>query len=199
MIANRLMILGAVLAFSANSVYAGPCTTVSRDAGPGNVPGYTGQTTGSTATASKQQPSTSSTSKASENTATSSEDAQRQMQSAAEQSKATRPAPSAQSPDRTAGTVEQTRPAPTEQSKRATAGAAEPAPAQQKVTAAEQLRVSAGDNGFKGSISRAGQTPEIKWSSAPVDWAGADCFCFWPVARRTLAATDDSHMQSPTG
>jgi hypothetical protein len=108
MIANRFMILGALLAFSANSVYAGPCTTVSRDAGSGNVPGYTGQTTGSTATDSKQQPPTSSMSKASENTATSSEDAQRQMQSqptAAEQSKATHPAPSAQSPDRTAGTA----------------------------------------------------------------------------------------------
>ena len=141
MIANRFMILGGLLAFSANSVYAGPCTTVSRDAGSGNVPGYTGQTTGSTATDSKQQPPTSSMSKASEHTATSSEDAQRQMQSqptAAEQSKATHPAPSAQSPDRTAGTVEQTRPAPTEQSKKATAGAAEPAPSQKKVTAADQ-------------------------------------------------------------
>ena len=80
-------------------------------------------------------------SKASENTATSSEDAQRQMQSqptAAEQSKATPPAPAAQSPEQPAGTVEQTRPAPTEQSKKATAGAAEPAPSQKKVTAADQ-------------------------------------------------------------
>jgi hypothetical protein len=81
-------------------------------------------------------------SKASENTATSSEDAQRQMQSqptAAEQSsKVTKPAPSTQSPDRTAGTVDQTRPAPTEQSKKATAGMAEPAPSQKKVTAADQ-------------------------------------------------------------
>ena len=74
-------------------------------------------------------------SKVTEHTATSSEDAQRQMQSqptAAEQSTATQPAPSAQSPDRTAGTIEQTRPAPTEQSKKATAGAAEPAPSQKK-------------------------------------------------------------------
>jgi hypothetical protein len=141
MIANRLMILGAVLAFSASSVYAGPCNTVSHDAGSGNVPGYTGQTTGSAAVDSKQHPPTSSLGKASEHTATSSEDAQRQMQSqptAAEQSTATKPAPSAQAPDLTAGTVEQTRPAPTDQSKKATAGAAEPAPSQQKVTAAEQ-------------------------------------------------------------
>ncbi|WP_198028340.1 hypothetical protein [Bradyrhizobium sp. WSM1743] len=137
MITNRLMIVGAVLAFSTSSIYAGPCDTASRDAGSGNVPGYTGQTTGSAATDSTQHPPTSSMSKASEHIATSSEDAQRQMQSqptAAEQSGATKPAPSAQQPDKTAGTVEQTRPAPTEQSKKATAGAAEPAPSQKKAT-----------------------------------------------------------------
>jgi hypothetical protein len=140
MIANRLTILGAVLAFSASSVYAGPCNTASRDAGSGNVPGYTGQTTGSTATGSQQHPPTSSMSKASEHTATSSEDAQRQMQSqptAAEQSTTTKPAPSGQAPDRTAGTVEQTRPAPTEETKKATAGAAQQAPSEKKVTADE--------------------------------------------------------------
>lgn len=135
MIANRLMILGAVLAFTASSVYAAPCNMASRDAGSGNVPGYTGQTTGSTATDSKQHPPTSAMNKASENIATSSQDAQRQMQSeptAAEQSKKIEPAPSSQSPDRTAGTVEQNRPAPTEQSKKMTAGEAEQAPSQQK-------------------------------------------------------------------
>jgi hypothetical protein len=126
------MILGAVLAFSTTSVYAGPCNTASRDAGSGNVPGYTEQTTGSTATDSKQHPPTSSMSKASEHTATSSEDAQRQMQSqptAAEQSTMTQAAPAE---SRTVGTVEQTRPELTEQSKRATAGAAQPAPSQKK-------------------------------------------------------------------
>ena len=136
MIANRLMTLGAMLAFSASSVYAGPCNMASRDAGSGNVPGYTGQTTGSTAADSKQHPPTSAMNKASENIATSSQDAQRQMQSeptAAEQSKKIEPAPSAQSPDRTAGTVERTRPAPTEHSKKMTAGDAEQAPSQQKV------------------------------------------------------------------
>jgi hypothetical protein len=130
MTTNRLMILGAVLAFSTTSVYAGPCNTASRDAGSGNVPGYTEQTTGSTSTGSKQHPPTSSMSKASEHTATSSEDAQRQMQSqptAAEQSTTTQTAPSE---SRTAGT--QTRPELTEQSKRATAGAAEPAPSEKK-------------------------------------------------------------------
>lgn len=136
MIANRLMTLGAMLAFSASSVYAGPCNMASRDAGSGNVPGYTGQTTGSTAADSKQHPPTSAMNKASENIATSSQDAQRQMQSeptAAEQSKKIEPAPSAQSPDRTAATVERTRPAPTEHSKKMTAGDAEQAPSQQKV------------------------------------------------------------------
>jgi hypothetical protein len=130
------MILGSVLAFSTHSGYAGPCNMASRDAGSGNVPGYTGQTTGSTATDSTQHPPTSSMSKASEHTATSSEDAQRQMQNqptAAEQSKKIEPAPSAQAPDRTAGTVEQTRPAPTERSKKMTAGEAQQAPSQQKV------------------------------------------------------------------
>jgi len=46
MTTNRLMILGALLASSTAPVYAGPCNTASRDAGSGNVPGYTGQTTG---------------------------------------------------------------------------------------------------------------------------------------------------------
>ena len=136
MIANRLMCLGAVLAFSASTVYGAPCKMASRDAGSGNVPGFTGQTTGSAATDSKEHPPTSAMNKASENVATSSQDAQRQMQNeptAAEQSKKIQPAPSSQSPDRTAGTVEQTRPAPTEQSKKMTAGETEQAPSQQKV------------------------------------------------------------------
>jgi len=70
-------------------------------------------------------------SKASEHTATSSEDAQRQMQSqptAAEQSTTTQAAPSQDS--RTVGAVEG--PRITEQSKRATAGTAQPAPSQKK-------------------------------------------------------------------
>jgi hypothetical protein len=135
-VANRLMILGAVLAFSATSVNAGPCNTASRDAGSGNVPGYTGQTTGSTVTDSMQHPPTSAMNKASEGAATSSEDAQRQMQgqpTAAEQSRHTQPAPSEQSQKMTAGTAEQTRPAPSGQSAKMTAGATQPAPSQKKM------------------------------------------------------------------
>ena len=140
--ASRLTILGALLAFSAGSANAGPCNTASRDAGSGNVPGYTGQTTGSTATDSKQHPPTSVMNKATENIATSSEDAQRQMQgqpTAAEQSRQTQPAPSEQSQKMTAGTPEQTQPAPNEQSKKMTAGAAEPAPSEKKPAGARLL------------------------------------------------------------
>jgi hypothetical protein len=138
---NRLMILGALLAFSASAAYAGPCSTASHDAGSGNVPGYTGKTTGSTAMDSKEHPPTSAMNKAAENVATSSEDAQRQMQgqpTAADQSRQTQPAPSEQSRKMTAGTTEQTQPAPNEQSKKMTAGAAQPAPSEKKPSASEQ-------------------------------------------------------------
>jgi hypothetical protein len=97
-VANRLMILGALLAFSATAANAGPCNTANRDAGSGNVPGYRGQTTGSAAT-DKGQPPTSTMNKAAENTATSSVDAKRQMQgqpTAADQSRQTQSAPSGQ-------------------------------------------------------------------------------------------------------
>lgn len=89
----RSMLVGAVLTFSSTIAFAGPCNTAQRDAGSGPV--TTGQATGTTGVASpaaKEHPPTSSMGKASENTATSSQDAQRQMQgqpTAAEQSKTT--------------------------------------------------------------------------------------------------------------
>ncbi len=135
--ANRFMILGALLAFSAGSANAGPCDSASRDAGSGNVPGYTGQTTGSTGTDSKEHPPTSAMNKATDNTATSSEDAQRQMQgqpTTAEQSQQTEPAPS----EKMAGEAEQTQAAPNEKSKKITAGAAEPAPSEKMAGEAEK-------------------------------------------------------------
>src|SRR5215831_17864067 len=95
---NKVMILGSILAFSASTANAGPCNTASRDAGSGNVPGYAGQTTGSTAS-DQQHPPTAAMNKAAENTATSSEDARRQTQgqpTAAEQSQQTKAAPSGQ-------------------------------------------------------------------------------------------------------
>jgi hypothetical protein len=133
-VANRLMIVGALLAFGASAANAGPCNTASRDAGSGNVPGYTGQTIGSTAT-DNQHPPTSAMNKAAENTATSSEDTRRQMQgrpTAADQSQQAKAAPSGQSEKMTAGTPEQTKPAPNEQSEKMTAGAAQPAPSAKK-------------------------------------------------------------------
>jgi hypothetical protein len=73
-----LLVSGAILALTASASYAGPCNTAQRDAGSGNVPGYTGQTTG-TAT-SKEHPPTATMNKAAGNTASSSQDTQRQMQ-----------------------------------------------------------------------------------------------------------------------
>ena len=140
-VANRLIILGALLAFSASAANAGPCNTANRDAGSGNVPGYTAQTTGSTATNLREHPPTSVMSKAAENTATSSEDAKRQMQgqpTVAEQSRQTQPAPSGQSQKMTAGTPDRTEPAPSEQSKKLTAGAAQPAPSGKKPGGSDQ-------------------------------------------------------------
>ena len=139
-VANRLMILGALLAFGASAANAGPCNTASRDAGSGNVPGYTGQTVGSTAT-DQQHPPTAAMNKAAENTATSSEDARRQMQgqpTVAEQSQQTKAAPSGQQQKMTAGTPEQTKPAPNEQSEKMTAGAAQPAPSGKKPGESEE-------------------------------------------------------------
>jgi hypothetical protein len=139
-VADKLLILGALLTFGASTANAGPCNTASRDAGSGNVPGYVGQTTGSTAT-DQQHPPTSAMNKASENTATSSEDARRQMQgqpTAAEQSQQTKAAPSEQSHKMTAGTPEQTKPAPNEQFEKMTAGAAQPAPSGKKPGASEE-------------------------------------------------------------
>jgi hypothetical protein len=78
-IKRTLLVSGAILALAAGVAYAGPCNTAQRDAGSGNVPGFTGQTTG-TAASGQQHPPTATMNKATENTATSSQDTQRQMQ-----------------------------------------------------------------------------------------------------------------------
>ena len=75
-----LLVTGAILALSAGTSYAGPCNTAQRDAGSGNVPGYTGQTTTGSAASGQQHPPTATMNKATENTASSSQDTQRQMQ-----------------------------------------------------------------------------------------------------------------------
>jgi hypothetical protein len=89
----KSMLVGALLAVSSTVALAGPCSTANRDAGSGPVTtGRASQTTGTASPAANEHPPTSAMNKASENTATSSQDAQRQMQSqptAAEQSKTT--------------------------------------------------------------------------------------------------------------
>ena len=77
---NRLLITSAVLALTAGTAYAGPCNTASRDAGSGNVPGYTGKTTGMARSDSKEHPPTAAMNSKTDSTAASSQDAQRQMQ-----------------------------------------------------------------------------------------------------------------------
>ena len=79
MVINKLALSGAVLVLGLSAASAGPCNTASRDAGSGNVPGYTGQTVGK-ASADKEHPPTAEMNKAAGNTATSSQDTQRQMQ-----------------------------------------------------------------------------------------------------------------------
>jgi len=87
------MLVGAVLAVSSTIAFGGPCNTANRDAGSGPVTtGQAATTTGTASPSAKEHSPTSAVNMASENTATSSQDAQRQMQSqptAAEQSKAT--------------------------------------------------------------------------------------------------------------
>ena len=71
----------AVLALSSTIAMAGPCNTANRDAGSGPVTtGKASETTGIASSNAKEHPPTSTMNKASENTATSSQDAQRQMQ-----------------------------------------------------------------------------------------------------------------------
>ena len=79
MVINKIVLSGAALVLSLSAASAGPCNTASRDAGSGNVPGYTGQTVGK-ASADKEHPPTAEMNKAAGNTATSSQDTQRQMQ-----------------------------------------------------------------------------------------------------------------------
>jgi hypothetical protein len=77
---NRLLVTSAVLALTVGTAQAGPCNTASRDAGSGNVPGYTGQTTGTARSDSKEHPPTAAMNSKTDGTAASSQDAQRQMQ-----------------------------------------------------------------------------------------------------------------------
>ena len=72
----------AVFLLSTGIAQAGPCdTSANKDAGSGPTPGHTSQTTTTTGTSrSPEHPPTGRMSNAAGDTATSSEDAQRQMQ-----------------------------------------------------------------------------------------------------------------------
>jgi hypothetical protein len=85
MIAKQLILAGcAVMALSVGAAQAGPCNTAGKsanmDAGAGPTPGNTGQTTTGTGTGANQHAATSTMNRASGDVATSSQDAQKQMQ-----------------------------------------------------------------------------------------------------------------------
>jgi hypothetical protein len=87
MIAKQLILAGcAVMALSVGAAQAGPCNTAGKsanmqDAGAGPTPGNTGQTTGTaTGTSTNQHAANSTMNRAAGDVATSSQDAQKQMQ-----------------------------------------------------------------------------------------------------------------------
>jgi hypothetical protein len=85
MIAKQLILAScAALVLGAASAQAGPCNTTgaksAQDAGSGPTPGNTGQTVGTGSAKTTQHPPTDRMNHATDNMATSSQDAQRQMQ-----------------------------------------------------------------------------------------------------------------------
>jgi hypothetical protein len=87
MTAKQLILAGcAVMALSVGAAQAGPCNTAgnsasTHDAGAGPTPGNTGQTTGTaTGTSTNQHAANSTMNRAAGDVATSSQDAQKQMQ-----------------------------------------------------------------------------------------------------------------------
>jgi hypothetical protein len=97
--AKQLILAGcAILALGIGTAQAGPCDTDGkstnlRDAGAGPTPGNTGQTTGTGAANTNQHPPTGTMNRATGDIATSSQDAQKQMQgqpTAAQQAQGTK-------------------------------------------------------------------------------------------------------------
>jgi hypothetical protein len=86
MITKQLILAGcAALILSVGAAHAGPCNADGksanlRDAGSGPTTGNTGQTTGTAPSATNEHPPTSTMNRATGNAATSSQDAQKQMQ-----------------------------------------------------------------------------------------------------------------------
>jgi hypothetical protein len=92
MITKQVILTGFVaIGLGVGAANAGPCN--GKDAGSGPTPGYTGQTTGSTAK-TDQHPPTETMNRVAGQKATSSQDAQRQQQgqpTAAEQAQGAKP------------------------------------------------------------------------------------------------------------
>jgi hypothetical protein len=99
MITKHVILTGFVaIVLGVGSAHAGPCN--GKDAGSGPTPGYTGQTTGSTAAKPDLHPPTETMNAVAGQKATSSQDAQRQQQgqpTAAQQAQGVKP--SAQTAD----------------------------------------------------------------------------------------------------
>jgi hypothetical protein len=95
MVTKQLILTGFVaIALGVGSANAGPCNTGGKDAGSGPTPGFTGQTTGSTAAKPDQHPPTETMNRVAGEKATSSQDAQRQQQgqpTAAQQAQGAKP------------------------------------------------------------------------------------------------------------
>jgi hypothetical protein len=80
MLIRNILFAGCVAIFSVGVAQAGPCNTADKDAGSGPTPGHIAQQTTGTGSRADEHPPTSTMNKASGDVATSSQDAQRQMQ-----------------------------------------------------------------------------------------------------------------------
>jgi hypothetical protein len=100
MITKQVITGFVAIVLGVGAAQAGPCNTGGKDAGSGPTPGYTGQTTGSTAAKPDLHPPTETMNAVAGQKATSSQDAQRQQQgqpTAAQQAQGVKP--SAQTAD----------------------------------------------------------------------------------------------------
>ena len=77
---NMFFTTCATIIFSASVAQAGPCSTANKDAGSGPTVGHTSQTTGAAPSRDTEHPPTNTMNRATGDVATSSQDAQRQMQ-----------------------------------------------------------------------------------------------------------------------
>jgi hypothetical protein len=79
-VGNILFTSCVVITLSTGVAQAGPCNSANKDAGSGPTIGHTAQTTTGTASRNDEHPPTGTMNRAAGNVATSSQDAQRQMQ-----------------------------------------------------------------------------------------------------------------------